>query len=131
MKKFLSPSELRRYAILSSLVPMLLSAAPVSAKCQYYSFLDFGVDPAAGKVFRSSGVRMYQPGFEAAYSPYGHIEKDGFSIQRLGPFNTQEEAKQRLRMALQKLKKDGYRKVQKAGFPRVMLLNKKLCRNPA
>ncbi|MBB6522007.1 hypothetical protein [Pseudoteredinibacter isoporae] len=129
MKKLLSLSEFRRYAMCVSILPLLMSAASVSARCQYYSFLDFGVDPTAGKVFRSSGVRMYQPGFEAAYSPYGHVEKDGFSIQRLGPFNTQAEAKQRLNLALQKLKKDGYRKVQKAGFPRVLLLNKKLCRS--
>ncbi|GAA6152080.1 hypothetical protein NBRC116587_14990 [Pseudoteredinibacter isoporae] len=113
-----------------SLLPLLLSAASVSAKCQYYSFLDFGVDPAAGKVFRSSGVRMYQLGLEAAYSPYGHVEKDGFAIQQLGPFNTPEQARQRLNLALQKLKKDGYRKVKKADFPRLMLLNKKLCRSP-
>lgn len=110
-----------------SIVGVLFSTASVSASCQYYSYLDFGHDPAAGKVFRSSGVRMYQAGFEAAYSPYGHVKKDGFAIQRLGPFNTQQEARARLDVALQKLRRNGYRKARASSFPRVMLLNKKLC----
>ncbi|WP_299772221.1 hypothetical protein [uncultured Pseudoteredinibacter sp.] len=104
-----------------------LFALPAVAKCKYYSYLDYGVDPSVGKVFRSSGVRMYQPGFEAAYSPYGHVKKDGFVVESLGPFNSSSEAKLHLQLALRKLKSEGYKQRSGASFPRVMLLNKKLC----
>ncbi|WP_299974365.1 hypothetical protein [uncultured Pseudoteredinibacter sp.] len=105
----------------------LMFALPAVAKCKYYSYLDYGVDPQVGKVFRSSGVRMYQPGFEAAYSPYGHVKKDGFVVESLGPFNSSNEAKLHLQRVLAKLKSEGYQKRTAATFPRVMLLNKKLC----
>ncbi len=110
-----------------SLCGAWFSVASHGASCQFYSYLDFGHDPDVGKVFRSSGVRMYQEGFEAAYSPYGHVKKDGFAIQRLGPFNTQKEAHAHLQVALQNLRREGYRKSRAGRFPRLMLLNKKLC----
>ncbi|MCV6614486.1 MAG: hypothetical protein OIF35_05870 [Cellvibrionaceae bacterium] len=106
-----------------------LGFTSVSAQgaCQYYSFLDYTLDGHAEKVYRASGVRMYAPGLRVAYSPKGHTRKDGFVINRLGPYSTPAEAKQVLNEHLSQLRKQGYRKQSDFKFPRIFLLNKRHC----
>lgn len=101
--------------------------AQATAECKYYTFLDYGTDVDARKVFRSSGVRMYQRGIRAAYSPFGHVAKDGFKISSLGPFNSAQEAKGALRVQLAGLTQKGFKPHGASKLPRIFLLDKKLC----
>lgn len=107
---------------------LLFSSLSLAAECRYYAFVDHGVNGEQARVFRSSGVRMYQPGLVTAYGTRGEINKDGFTMEQLGPFPNAGVAKVELNKKLESLSQQGYlKKTGNNGMPRIYLLNKKLC----
>jgi hypothetical protein len=109
---------------------MLAYALPsVAGECKYYAFVDHGVVASnQKKVFRSSGVRMYQPGLITAYDARGELNKDGFTMVQLGPYANSAIAKKALKKKLADLNGQGFvKKTGNQGMPRIYLLNKKLC----
>lgn len=116
-------------AVLASTFIILIALAPSASAsdCKYYVFLETGLDVKKNKVYRSSGVRKYLEGVTAAYSPFGDIEKNGFTLQNLGPFAKATQAKDNLEQRVLALKAKGYAAHGSVKLPRIMLLNKKLC----
>lgn len=118
--------------LLLTSVLFVFASKVYAGSCQFYAFVDHGVTAEQKKVFRSSGVRMYQAGLSTAYGPRGEVNKNGFTMVLLGPFVNSSTAKKSLNKRLAQLNAEGYiKKKGNQGMPRIFLLNKKLCHSRA